>query len=110
MKRSTGQPLRSRFDGFKLSARNDSIAGEVDATRLSRLADRVPEGASNAMIAWQLDGGRDAQGRPVLTLTLEGALPQICQRCLQPFATTVSHQTELLLARNQSELARLDAE
>ena len=110
MKRSIGQPLRSRFDAFKLSANNDSIAGEVDATRLSRLVDRIPEGASNAMIAWQLDGGRDAQGRPVLTLTLEGALPQICQRCLQPFATRVSHQTELLLARNQAELARLDAE
>ena len=110
MKRSIGQPLRSRFDAFKLSARNDSIAGDVDAARLSRLADRIPEGASNAMIAWQLDGGCDAQGRPALTLTLEGALPQICQRCLQPFAVKVSHRTELLLARNEAELARLDAE
>jgi uncharacterized protein len=110
VKRSTGQPLRSRFDAFKLSARSDSIAGEVDATRLSRLVDRVPEGASNAMIAWRLDGGRDAQGRPALTLTLEGALAQVCQRCLQPFAANVSHQTELLLARNEAELARLDVE
>lgn len=108
--RSTGQPLRSRFDAFKLCASNDSIAGEVDATRFPRLADRIPDGASNAMIAWRLDGGRDAQGRPALTLTLEGSLPQTCQRCLQPFAAAVSHQTELLLARSEAELAGLDVE
>ncbi|TMG83579.1 MAG: hypothetical protein E6H67_03705 [Betaproteobacteria bacterium] len=110
MNQSIGQHLRSRFDAFKLSASNHSIAGEVDAARLSRLADRIPEGTSNAMIAWQLDGGCDAQGRPALTLTLEGALPQICQRCLRPFAVEVSHRTELLLARNEAELARLDIE
>lgn len=108
--RSTGQPLRSRFDAFKLSAGNDSIAGEIDATRLPRLADRIPESASGAMIAWRIDGGRDAQGRPALTLTLEGSVPQTCQRCLQPFAASVSHQTELLLARTEGELARLDAD
>ena len=108
--RSTGQPLRSRFDAFKLSAGNDSIAGEIDATRLPRLADRIPEGASGAMIAWRLDGGRDAQGRPALMLTLEGSVPQTCQRCLQPFAAQVSHQTELLLARDEGELDRLDAD
>lgn len=110
MKRSIGQTQRPRFDAFKLSARNDSIAGEVDATGLSRLADRIPEGAPNGMIAWQLDGGRDAQGRPALTLTLEGTLPQTCQRCLQPFVAKVAHRTELLLARDEAELARLDAE
>ncbi len=110
VKRSIGQPRHSRFDAFKLSAGNDSLAGEVDATRLSRLADRIPQGAADAMIAWRLDGGRDAHGRPALTLTLEGSLPQICQRCLLPFVAKVSHQTELLLARDNAELARLDAE
>ena len=37
-------------------------------------------------------------------------MPLVCQRCLQPFAATIAQQTDLLLARNEAELARLDAE
>ena len=86
------------------------MAGEVDAARLPRLADRIAGGAGAAAVRWLIKGGRDFQSRPALTLSLEGLLPLICQRCLQPLFESVSHQTELLLARDEAELARLDAE
>jgi uncharacterized protein len=57
-----------------------------------------------------LVGGSNAQGRPALTLTLAGSVPLVCQRCLQPFAAIVDQSTELLLARSEAELARLDVE
>jgi uncharacterized protein len=99
------------FDALKLSASGESLSGEVDAADLPRVADRLAADAGVAKLAWRLTGCRDAQeGRPALTLTLAGSVPLVCQRCLQPFAVIVDQSTELLLARSEGELARLDAE
>ena len=99
-----------RFDALKLSAGGESLVGEVDAADLTRIVDRLATDAGPARLAWKLAGGRDAQGRPVLTLTLTGTVPLVCQRCLQPFAAIVDQSTELLLARSEAEVARLDIE
>src|SRR6202790_4500759 len=98
------------FDALKLSASGESLTGEVDAADLPRVADRLATNAGAAKLAWRLVGCRDGQGRPALTLTLAGSVPLLCQRCLQPFATIVDQSTELLLARSEAELARLDVE
>ena len=98
------------FDALKLSASGESLSGEVDAADLPRVADRLAADAGAAKLAWRLTGCRDEQGRPALTLTLAGSVPLVCQRCLQPFAAIVDQSTELLLARSEAELARLDAE
>ena len=110
VKRPRGETRISRFDAFKLCAGDETIAGKLDAARLPRLADRIAGGAGEAEVAWQLKGGHDAQLRPALTLSLEGTVPLLCQRCLQPLFERVSQRTELLLARDEAELARLDAE
>jgi uncharacterized protein len=99
-----------RFDALKLSASGESLAGEVDAADLPRVSDRLATDAGAARLAWRLVGGRDAQRRPALTLTLAGSVPLVCQRCLQPFVAIVDQSTELLLARSEAELARLDVE
>jgi uncharacterized protein len=100
----------TRFDALKLSASGESLAGVVDAADLPRVADRLATDAGAARIEWRLVGGVDGQRRPVLTLTLTGSVPLVCQRCLQPFAAMVDQSTELLLARSEAELARLDAD
>ena len=46
----------------------------------------------------------------MLSVSVEGDLPLVCQRCLQPFDTHIAQRSELLLARNDAELERLDAE
>jgi uncharacterized protein len=99
-----------RFDALKLSATGESLEGVVDPADLPRVADRLATDAGAARLAWRLVGGRDAQGRPALTLTLAGSVPLVCQRCLQPFAEIVDQSTELLLARSEAELARLDVD
>jgi Predicted metal-binding, possibly nucleic acid-binding protein len=98
------------FDALKLSAAGESLEGVVDPADLPRVADRLATDAGAARLAWQLVGGRDAQGRPALTLTLAGSVPLVCQRCLQPFAAIVDQSTELLLARSEAELARWDVD
>jgi len=107
---STAGRRPTRFDALKLSASGESLAGEVDATDLPRVADRLAPDAGAAGVAWRLVGGSDAQRRPTLTLTLVGSVPLVCQRCLQPFAAIVDQSTELLLARSEAELARLDGD
>ena len=112
MKRDVGRQAPTRFDALKLAERGEKVAGEVESTGLPRLADCVvrPEGADHARIGWSIAGGRDAQGRPALTLDLDGRLFVLCQRCLRPLAIPVVQQTELVLARDETDLARLDAD
>ena len=108
MKRDVGKQVPTRFDALKLAERRDRIDGEIDADRLPRLADRVVPGEGR--VRWSVTGGRDERDRPALTLGLDGSLSVICQRCLRPLAVPIVQQTELLLARNDAELARLDAD
>src|ERR1700730_4215699 len=98
------------FDALKLSASGESLTGEVDAAELPRVADRLATDAGAAKLAWRLVGCRDGQGRPALTVTVAVSVPLVCQRCLQPFVAIVDQNTELLLARSEAELTRLDAE
>jgi uncharacterized protein len=107
-----GKHSPTRFDALKLAARDGCLAGEVDPLRLPRLAERVvpsPD-ADRDQIEWRIVGGLDAQRRRILTMSLEGRVCLICQRCLGPLAVAVAQRTELLLASDEAELARLDVE
>jgi uncharacterized protein len=107
--RSAGAGVPRDFDALGLAARGETLAGEVDLGRRPRVADRlVPEAA--APLAWQIAGAHDALGRPTLVVTIEGALPMLCQRCLQLFDVPIAQRSEVLLARDGAELKRLDAE
>ncbi len=43
-------------------------------------------------------------------MRVDGSVPLVCQRCLQPFAWPVAQCTTLLLAHDERELATLDGE
>ncbi len=108
--RSAGLTQSRRFDAFRLAIRGEALAGEIDVARRARLFDRLAQTASTAMVSWRIDGGRDALDRPTLTLTIRGSLPLVCQRCLEPFGAPVEQRSELLLARDEAELAQLDTD
>src|SRR6266508_517859 len=108
--RSAGSTGAGRFDALDLAARDEALAGEVDLSRRPRVSDRLAPKTISAPIAWQIAGARDALGRPMLTVSVEGKLPLVCQRCLQLFDAPIAQRSELLLARNDAELERLDAE
>jgi len=109
VKRDTAMRGR-RFDAFELAETGGIITGRLDPATLSRLADRLAtgDGGPGQHIDWRIEGGCDPLGRPSLTLTLDGAVSMLCQRCLSAFAVPVAQETMLLLARNESDLARLD--
>jgi uncharacterized protein len=99
-----------RFDAFRLAAHGETLAGELDAAQARRVADRLAPGAGPASVAWSIEGGRDGLGRPMLTVTVQGSLPVVCQRCLRTFDAVLNQRSEVLLAHDEAELARLDAE
>jgi len=99
-----------RFDAFRLAARGATLAGELDVTQDPRVADRLAPNAGPAKVAWTIEGNRDGLGRPMLTVTVQGSLAVVCQRCLRGFDVRLNQRSELLLAHDEPELARLDTE
>lgn len=108
VKRSARAAEAGRFDAFGLAARGESLGGELDVARRARIADHLPAQSAAVPIAWKIAGGHDGVARPMLTVTIEGSLPLVCQRCLQTFDLPVAQQTELLLARTEAQLELLD--
>jgi len=98
---------RGKLDAFRLARERGIIEGRVDPRRLSRLADLITDGP--ALVAWRIAGVADAMGRPALAVELNGTLTLTCQRCLGDFAWSIDERTELLLAKDERELADLDA-
>ena len=108
--RNPGLARVGRFDAFKMAAEGGSLAGEFDASTLARVVDRLAPGAGTAPIAWRIAGDHDAFQRPMLSVTIEGSLPLLCQRCLEPFVAPIVQQTRLLLAHDETELGLLNVE
>jgi uncharacterized protein len=98
------------FDAYDLVRRRASVAGKFDAASLPRAADQLAPDCGSAEVAWRISGIVDPSGRPALGVQVDGTVPLVCQRCLQPFAWHVAQQTTVLLARDERELEMLDAE
>jgi uncharacterized protein len=98
------------FDAFDLVLRQARLTGSADIAAMPRVVDLLaPEGGASRL-SWCITGMVDPAGRPALEIRLDGSMPLECQRCLQPFAWPVEQRTLVLLARNERELAALDAE
>lgn len=95
-----------RFDAFKLSRLHGELRGCVEPGSLERLEDRVGDGEGR--VDWTIRGGADAQGRPAITVSLDGTVPLECQRCLGLLEQPVHQSTTLLLARDEGDLLKLD--
>jgi uncharacterized protein len=101
-------PGSGKFDAFRLARDRGQLEGELDAVTLPRIADRLVE--DRAPLHWRIRGTADALGRPALALDVEGVLPLQCQRCLGVYHWQVDAHSEVLLARDAAEVARLDNE
>src|SRR5207244_1407549 len=101
-------PGTGKFDAYRLARDKAVLSGRLDAVTLPRMADQLVE--DSAPVTWRIEGTTDALGRPAVCVALDGVLPLECQRCLEVVHWPVSQRTELLLARDDAELARLDGE
>lgn len=105
------RPQDARFDAFKLAASQGELKGSIEPGRLERLEDRIAEETAEAdggRIDWSIRGAADEQGRPAITVSIEGTVPLECQRCLGVLDQPVQQSTMLLLARDEADLLHLD--
>ena len=98
------------FDAYDLVRRRASFAGRFDAASLPRAADQFAPESGSSEVAWRISGIVDPSGRPALEVRVDGTVPLVCQRCLQPFGWRVAQRTTVLLAHDERELETLDAD
>lgn len=105
------RPRDRRFDAFKLAASGGELKGSIEPGTLERLEDRIADATADGeggRIDWSIRGAADEQGRPAITVSIEGTVPLECQRCLGLLEQPVQQSTTLLLARSEPDLLRLD--
>jgi uncharacterized protein len=92
----------------KFAADRQVATGTVRVGYWERARDAIVD--SDVEIGYRIEGGADAQGRPMLTLELVGTVELTCQRSLHSMPFELGRQTRVLLASDQRELETWDRE
>jgi uncharacterized protein len=93
------------IDGLQFARLGSELRGTVGAAQLPRLAEMS---CGVDQIAYAIEGGVNAEGKPCLRLRASGALQLVCQRCLGPIPHVVSLDVELQLSESLREIAQAD--
>ncbi len=91
------------IDAFEFARKGLVASGSVALQDLPRL-DVLERSGS---LHWQIDGCRDADGKPFLRLAVRGQVVLACQRCLEPLVHDVALGAQLFLARSEQEANEL---
>ena len=90
------------IDGFEFAAAGATQQGVWAVGDFPRLRDMLASDAGE--IRYEIDGTRDARGRPALRVRVNGALQLRCQRCLEAMRFDVDTDETLVLASTQAEI------
>ena len=111
---STTQPQHLLVDGFEVARNGQSLSGEVSLKDLPRLRDVLADRSAAPMLTWLLDGVlRERAGsppQPLLHLTVRGAVPLTCQRCLQTVEQPVNEDVVFRLEHDDTEPTQAELE
>lgn len=89
-------------DGFEFASAGASLSGALPIRDFPRLHDMLA--GTEGEVAYEVEGVRDARGRPALRLKLRGRLDLRCQRCLEALPFEVRADEVLVLAGTQAEI------
>jgi uncharacterized protein len=94
------------IDAFEFCRNNGHREGVTPVAEMPRLAADCAD--PSGQIAWTIQGGQTARGYPSMTLSVEGDVNLVCQRCLQPFAYHVDSSTMLVLGKDDAEADEIE--
>ena len=92
---------------LEFARRGEQLAGETPLEALPRVQSAVL-GAEQPLV-WRLAGNLDAWQRPVLSLRITGEVRVVCQRCLEAMPWPLALATDVVLFRNEEQLADAEA-
>jgi len=90
------------IDGFEFAAAGAVQQGKMPLGGFTRLRDLLASDAGE--VAYEVEGLRDARGRPSLRIRVRGTLELCCQRCLEAMRVEVDEDETLVLASSQAEI------
>lgn len=88
-------------DGFEFCRLNEQSSGVTPVAAFARLATEAADTAGE--IRWSVSGGRHPKGFPQLTLSVEGDVALLCQRCLASYRQPLASTTLLVMARDEAD-------
>ena len=80
--------------------------GRILPAELERLRTFLSD--HSGKIAYSINGVLDEKGRSTLKVTINGVIALCCQRCLGKLEHDLNIKTDLLIAKNEDELAYYD--
>jgi uncharacterized protein len=99
-------------DSFEFCKQQHQLAGQTSVAEFTRLSAELASDAG--MLDWRVVGGRHAAGVAQLSLKVSGQISLVCQRCLLPMSYSLSSESTIVLAKDESDAdeveARLDDE
>jgi len=95
------------IDAFAFCRQEEQNSGSMRVADLPRLSEECAE--SEGALVWNLSGGKDQYAHPRLTLTVQGSIQLMCQRCLTPLAFEIDSESVLILAKNEENADEIDA-
>jgi len=98
--------VRLVMDALDFARNGGAHHGKITLSELERLQDYLTDNSGEVQYA--VTGALNRKAKPILQLVVRGAINLRCQRCLGKFAHVLDLQTDLLLARDEDELARFD--
>ena len=96
------------IDGYEFARMGKSLAGEVDLSRLDRLADALY--SNSGRIDYVISGEVDGEGNSLLRLSVDGMLHLRCQRCLGDVEYPLKLRACLRLVKDEAELGDIEDE
>jgi DUF177 domain-containing protein len=90
------------IDGFEFASAGASLSGALPIRDFPRLHDMLA--GYEGEVAYEVEGVREARGRPALRLKVRGRLDLRCQRCLEALPFEVRADALLILAGTQAEI------
>lgn len=94
------------IDAFEFCRNNGYREGVTPVAEMTRLAADCADPSGE--IAWSIQGGQTKQGYPSMTLSVEGKVNLVCQRCLGPFAYHIDSSTMLVLGKDDADADEIE--
>jgi uncharacterized protein len=94
------------IDALDFACHAGTHHGKIALSEFERLHDYLA--ANSGELQYAVTGALDKDARPVLQITVRGAITLRCQRCLGELDHKLDLSTMLRLAKSEHELARLD--
>jgi len=95
------------IDSLEFARTGETLRGSLPLPGLTRLRDSLFD--TVGVVDFEVKGGQDARGRPILTLAMHGMLHLQCQRCLGAIEHPLQVlNTLLLVTAGESAAGNLD--